>query len=36
MTWPEPGFSPAIERQHWNVLEDPVVKLNVWLRAGGA
>jgi hypothetical protein len=36
MAWPDPGFSAAIERQQWDVLEDPVVKLNAWLRAGGA
>lgn len=34
--WPDPGFSPAIERQRWDLIEDPVVKLNAWLRAGGA
>jgi uncharacterized protein (DUF58 family) len=34
--WPDPGFSPAIERQRWDLLEDPIVKLNAWLRAGGA
>jgi uncharacterized protein (DUF58 family) len=36
MAWPDPGFSPAIEHQRWDLLEDPVQKLNVWLRAGGA
>jgi hypothetical protein len=36
MTWSDPGFSPAIERQRWDLLDDPVVKLNGWLRAGGA
>ena len=34
--WPEPGFTPAIEHQSWSLLEDPVAKLNAWLRAGGA
>ena len=36
MTWPDPGFSAAIEKQRWDVLEDPIPKLNAWLRAGGA
>ena len=36
MTWPDPGFSAAVERQRWEVQTDPVVKLNAWLRAGGA
>ena len=36
MTWPDPGFSAGVERQRWDLLEDPVVKLNAWLRAGGA
>jgi hypothetical protein len=36
MAWPDPGFSPAIEKQRWDLMEDPVVKLNAWLRAGGA
>ncbi|KAJ8136121.1 hypothetical protein OY671_010666, partial [Metschnikowia pulcherrima] len=24
MTWPDPGFSPAIERQRWDSMDDPV------------
>lgn len=34
--WPDPGFAPTIERQSWDLAGDPVVKLNAWLRAGGA
>ena len=36
MMWPDPGFTAAIERQRWDLMDDPVVKLNGWLRAGGA
>ena len=36
MAWPEPGFSPAIEHQRWDLLADPVPRLDAWLRAGGA
>lgn len=34
--WPEPGFSAAIERQVWDLFEDPVLKLGAWLKGGGA
>jgi uncharacterized protein (DUF58 family) len=34
--WPDPGFSPAVERQTWDIREDPVLKLGIWLKAGGA
>lgn len=34
--WPDPGFSAAVERQTWNVMEDPVQKLSAWLKGGGA
>ena len=36
MAWPDPGFAATVERLHWPVQEDPVLKLNAWLRAGGA
>jgi hypothetical protein len=36
MAWPDPGFSATVEQVRWPMLEDPVVKLNAWLRAGGA
>jgi len=34
--WPDPGFSPTVERVAWNIHEDPVVKLGQWLKGGGA
>lgn len=34
--WPDPGFSPHIEQQVWNMEDDPVVRLGNWLKAGGA
>jgi len=34
--WPDPGFPPLVERQHWNLMEDPVTRLGIWLKAGGA
>jgi len=34
--WPDPGFPAGVERQTWNILEDPVTRLGIWLKAGGA
>jgi len=34
--WPDPDFPARVERQHWNIMEDPVTRLGLWLRAGGA
>ncbi len=34
--WPEPGFSASVERQVWDLNEDPVLKLSAWLKGGGA
>ena len=34
--WPDPGFPPGVERQTWNIMEDPVTRLGIWLKAGGA
>lgn len=34
--WPDPGLPGTVERQDWDILEDPVVKLGAWLKGGGA
>jgi len=34
--WPDPGFTPTVERVTWDIQEDPVIKLGQWLKAGGA
>jgi hypothetical protein len=34
--WPDPAFGPTVERQTWNILEDPVTRLGIWLKGGGA
>ncbi len=34
--WPDPGFPATVEHQHWSILEDPVVKLGLWMKGGGA
>ena len=34
--WPDPGMPPTVERQDWDILEDPVRKLGLWLKGGGA
>jgi uncharacterized protein (DUF58 family) len=34
--WPEPGFPATVERQVWDLHEDPVLKLALWLKGGGA
>jgi uncharacterized protein (DUF58 family) len=34
--WPDPGFPASVTRLAWDPLEDPVPKLDAWLRAGGA
>jgi uncharacterized protein (DUF58 family) len=34
--WPDPGFPAAVERQVWDLHEDPVLKLGAWLKGGGA
>jgi uncharacterized protein (DUF58 family) len=33
--WPDPGFPPTVEKQTWDILEDPVVRLGAWLKGGG-
>ena len=33
--WPDPGFPPLVERQDWNIMEDPVTRLGIWLKGGG-
>lgn len=33
--WPDPGFPPNVERQDWNIMEDPVTRLGIWLKGGG-
>lgn len=27
---------PTVEKQTWNILEGPVIKLGAWLKEGGA
>ena len=34
--WPDPEFSPTVERVSWDIHEDPVVKLGAWMKGGGA
>jgi uncharacterized protein (DUF58 family) len=34
--WPDPDFPPHVERQSWNIMEDPVTRLGIWLKSGGA
>jgi uncharacterized protein (DUF58 family) len=34
--WPDPALPAGVERQAWNILEDPVTKLGIWLKGGGA
>jgi len=34
--WPDPGFGPNVERNTWNIMEDPVTRLGIWLKGGGA
>jgi uncharacterized protein (DUF58 family) len=34
--WPDPEFPASVERQSWDILTDPVLKLGSWLKAGGA
>lgn len=36
MHWPDPGFSAAVEKVQWPIAEDPVQRLNAWLKSGGA
>jgi len=33
--WPDPGFGPTVERNTWNIMEDPVTRLGLWLKGGG-
>jgi len=33
--WPDPGFPATVERQTWNIMEDPVTRLGIWLKGGG-
>ena len=34
--WPDPGLPATVEQQTWNILEDPVTRLGLWLKGGGA
>jgi|GEM_PF-385149 uncharacterized protein (DUF58 family) len=34
--WPDPGFPGTVERVTWNILEDPVTRLGIWMRGRGA
>ena len=34
--WPDPGFPATVERQTWNIMEDPVTRLGIWLKESGA
>ena len=34
--WPDPAFPATVERQTWNLMEDPVTRLGIWLKASGA
>ena len=34
--WPDPRFPASVERQVWDLHEDPVLKLGIWLKGGGA
>jgi hypothetical protein len=34
--WPDPGFSATVERVAWNIMDDPVTRLGIWLKGGGA
>lgn len=34
--WPDPGFPGNVERQSWDMQEDPVQKLGIWLKGRGA
>jgi len=34
--WPDPGFSPSVEKVSWDISQDPVLKLGAWLKGGGA
>lgn len=34
--WPDPGLPAAVRRLAWPLEEDPVPRLDAWLRSGGA
>jgi uncharacterized protein (DUF58 family) len=34
--WPDPALGPAVDRETWNILEDPVVRMGAWLKGGKA
>lgn len=34
--WPDPKLPATVERQTWDILKDPVVKMGAWMKAGGA
>lgn len=34
--WPDPGFPVTVERLTWNLLDDPVTRLGLWLKGSGA
>ena len=34
--WPDPGLPATVERQTWNLMDDPVTRLGIWLKGGGA
>jgi uncharacterized protein (DUF58 family) len=34
--WPDPGFPATVERHTWNIMEDPVTRLGIWMKGTGA
>ena len=34
--WPDPALPATVERQTWDVHQDPVLRLGAWLKGGGA
>ena len=34
--WPDPGFAATVECLTWDILADPVTRLGIWLKGGGA
>jgi len=34
--WPDPGLPQTVERQTWNLMDDPVTRLGLWLKGRGA
>ncbi len=34
--WPDPGFPVTVRQAAWNILDDPVTRLGLWLKERGA